>query len=162
MEAQGYQVKDNILFQDNKSTMLLEKNGKALSSKCMKHINVRYFFITNHINNNDLSIMWCPTSDMIRDFMTKPLQGALFLKFRDQIMGVVLALDPGPRKVNKGMKQKKSKNASRSGLSLRDKLQGDDAQPAPKIFLQTSLAWFHMAEPSNVTTGVCWRTSKSI
>jgi hypothetical protein len=35
---------------------------------------------------------------MIRDFMTKPLQGALFQKFRDQIMGVVPAQDPGPAK----------------------------------------------------------------
>jgi hypothetical protein len=30
--------------------------------------------------------------------MTKPLQGALFRKFRDQIMGVVPAQDPGPGK----------------------------------------------------------------
>jgi hypothetical protein len=35
MEGQGYQVQDNVLFQDNKSTILLEKNGKALSSKHM-------------------------------------------------------------------------------------------------------------------------------
>jgi hypothetical protein len=35
---------------------------------------------------------------MIGDFMTKPLQGALFCKFRDQIMGVVPAQDPGPGK----------------------------------------------------------------
>jgi hypothetical protein len=28
---------------------------------------------------------------MIGDFMTKPLQGALFWKFKDQIMGVVPA-----------------------------------------------------------------------
>jgi hypothetical protein len=47
MEAQGYRVQDNILFQDNKSTILLEKNGKASSSKCTKHINIRYFFITD-------------------------------------------------------------------------------------------------------------------
>jgi hypothetical protein len=37
METQGYQVQDNILFQDNKSTILLEKNGKASSSKHTKH-----------------------------------------------------------------------------------------------------------------------------
>jgi hypothetical protein len=35
---------------------------------------------------------------MIRDFMTKPLQGAPFRKFRDQILGVVPAQDPGPGK----------------------------------------------------------------
>jgi hypothetical protein len=48
------------------------------------------------INKGDVSLVWCPTGDMIGDVMTKPLQGALFRKFRDQIMGVVPAQDPGP------------------------------------------------------------------
>jgi hypothetical protein len=47
MKAQGYGVKDNVLFQDNKSSILLEKNGKASSSKRTKHINIQYFFITD-------------------------------------------------------------------------------------------------------------------
>jgi hypothetical protein len=78
MEAQGYQVQDNILFQDNKSASLLEKNGKALSSKRTKHVNIRYFFITDRVNKSNVSLVWCPTGDMIKDFITKPLQGALF------------------------------------------------------------------------------------
>jgi hypothetical protein len=98
MEAQGHQVQDNILFQDNKSAILLEKNGKASSIKHTKHVNIRYFFITDRVNKGDVSLFWCPTGDMIRDFMTKPLQGALFRKFRDHIMGVVPAQDPGPGK----------------------------------------------------------------
>jgi hypothetical protein len=105
MEAQGYQVKDNVLFQDNKSAILLEKNGKASSSKRKrtKHISIRYFFITDRVKKGDvLLVAWCPTGDMIADYMTKPLQGALFRKFRDQIMGVVPARDPGPGKVKPG------------------------------------------------------------
>ena len=94
MMAQGYNVVDNVLYQDNKSAMLLEKNGKASSSKRTKHIHIRYFFITDRIEQGELSVGWCPTGDMIGDFMTKPLQGALFDKFRDQIMGVVPAKDP--------------------------------------------------------------------
>jgi len=38
---------------------------------------------------------------MIGDYMTKPLQGALFEKFRDMIMGVVSAMAPGPGKAKK-------------------------------------------------------------
>ena len=49
LEAQGYKVRDNILYQDNKSAILLEKNGKASSSKRTKHINIRYFFITDRV-----------------------------------------------------------------------------------------------------------------
>jgi hypothetical protein len=40
MKAQGYNVKDNILFQDNNSSIVLEKNGKASSRKRTKHINI--------------------------------------------------------------------------------------------------------------------------
>jgi hypothetical protein len=45
MEAQGYQIKDNVLFQDNNSAILLEKNGKASSSKRTKHINIWFFLL---------------------------------------------------------------------------------------------------------------------
>jgi hypothetical protein len=95
LEAQGYHVHDNVLFQDNKSAILLEKNGKASSSKRTKHINIRYFFITDRVRRGDVSLAWCPTTSMTGDFMTKPLQGTLFRKFRDQIMGVIPAQDPG-------------------------------------------------------------------
>ena len=69
----------------------------------MKHINIRYFFITNRVKKGDLSVIWCPTGDMIADYATKPLQGSLFKKFTDQIMGVISAIVPGPGKkaVNK-------------------------------------------------------------
>jgi hypothetical protein len=54
--------------------------------------------VTDRIKKGDLSVEWCPTGNMTIDFMTKPNQGALFRKFRDQIMGVVPAQDPGPGK----------------------------------------------------------------
>ena len=75
LKAQGYKVNDNILFQDNRSVMLLAKNGKALSTKHTKHINIWYFFITDQIAKGDLTVEWCPTADMVGDYMTKPLQG---------------------------------------------------------------------------------------
>jgi hypothetical protein len=103
MRAQGYDVKDNILFQDNKSSILLEKNGKASSSKRTKHIKIRYFFITDRVRKEEVSVVWCPTGDMIGDYATKPLQGALFQKFRDHIMGVTPARDPGLGKTDGGV-----------------------------------------------------------
>lgn len=84
---QGYTVDENILFQDNRSAMLLEKNGRASSSKRTKHINVRYYFVTDRIAKGELKVQWCPTENMIADYMTKPLQGKLFRRFRDLIMG---------------------------------------------------------------------------
>ena len=83
MEAQGYCVDDNKLYQDNKSSILLETNRKASSGKRTKHINIRYFFITDRVKKGDVSVVWCPAGDMIADYATKPLQGSLFKKFRD-------------------------------------------------------------------------------
>jgi hypothetical protein len=40
---------------------------------------------------------------MIGDYATKPLQGALFRKFRDRIMGVTPSRYPGPGKINSGV-----------------------------------------------------------
>jgi hypothetical protein len=115
MESQGYTVNDNILYQDHKSAILLEKNGKASSSRRTKDINIRYFFITDRIRNNELSVVWCPTGNMIADFATKPLQGALFKRFRDMIMGVVPAEDPGKEKLKPNPMDGKSVLKPRQG-----------------------------------------------
>jgi hypothetical protein len=41
--SQGYRVVENLLLQDNKSSILLEQNGKASSGKHTRHINIQYF-----------------------------------------------------------------------------------------------------------------------
>jgi hypothetical protein len=87
MEAQGYDIEKNILYQDNKSTILLETNGKRSSSKRTRALNIRYFFLTDQVEKGNLLIEYCPTKEMIGDYMSKPLQGQLFKKFRDLIMG---------------------------------------------------------------------------
>ena len=87
VEAQGYKVKRNILYQDNKSAILLELSGKASSSPHTQAMNIRYFFLTNQIKQGNLEVEYVPTDDMIGDFFTKPLQGKQFTKFKKLIMG---------------------------------------------------------------------------
>ena len=89
MKAQGIEVSDNILYQDNKSAILLEKNGRKSSSKRTKHIEVRYYYMADHIAKGDLTVVWCLTDKMIADFLTKPLQGRMFIQFRHALMGAV-------------------------------------------------------------------------
>jgi hypothetical protein len=114
MKAQGYGVKENVLFQNNKSSILLENNGKASSSKRTKHINIRYLFITDRVSKEEVSVVWCPTGEMIGDYETKPLQGALFREFRDKIMGVTPARDPGPGKTDNGVGKTERSNTKPS------------------------------------------------
>ena len=88
MEAQGYTIEDNILHQDNKSTILLQENGRKSAGKRSRALNVRYFFLTDQVNKENLRITYCPTDDMTADYMTKPLQGEKFRKFQVEIMGL--------------------------------------------------------------------------
>jgi hypothetical protein len=88
MTAQGFDVKDNILYQDNKSTILLATNGRASVGKRSRHINIRYFFVKDRVNNGEVRIEYCPTEEMWGDFFSKPLQGKVFFGFRDLIMNI--------------------------------------------------------------------------
>ncbi len=54
--SQGYGIIENLLLQDNKSSILLEQNGRASSGKRTRHINIRYFFITDWVNMKVISI----------------------------------------------------------------------------------------------------------
>jgi hypothetical protein len=87
MEAQGYDIAENTFYQDNQSAIRLEKNGRASAGQKSRHINIRYFFIKDRIKSDDMKVIHCPTEQMLADFYTKPLQGALFRKFRAVILG---------------------------------------------------------------------------
>ena len=88
LETQGYGVKENINYRDNQSSMKLETNGKASSGKRTRHFNIRYFFITDLIQRKEVSIIYCPTDEMVADYVTKPLTGKKFLTFRQAIMNL--------------------------------------------------------------------------
>ena len=88
MEAQGYTIEDNILYQDNKSTILLQGNGRKSAGKQSRALNMRYFFLTDQVEKGNLRITYCPIDNMTADYMTKPLQGEKFRKFRAEIMGL--------------------------------------------------------------------------
>jgi hypothetical protein len=64
---------DNILHQDNKSAILLERNGKMSSGKRTKHITIQYFFVTDKIKSGEISAKWSPTGEMVADFLMTPL-----------------------------------------------------------------------------------------
>jgi hypothetical protein len=86
LEAQGYTITNNIVFQDNMSTLSLAKNGYVLSSKRTKHIKAKYFFIRHYHNSWELDLQYCPTELMWVDILTKPLQGAKFCLLRALLM----------------------------------------------------------------------------
>jgi hypothetical protein len=68
--------------------MKLEQNGKASSGKRTRHFNIKFFYITDLIQRQEVSIKYCPTDQMIADYMTKPLTGQKFHSFRKIIMNL--------------------------------------------------------------------------
>jgi Reverse transcriptase (RNA-dependent DNA polymerase) len=88
LKAQGFAVSDNVVYQDNQSAILLEKNGTRSSGKRTRHLDIRYFFITDRVDRKEVRIEYCPTEHMRADPHTKPLQGRLFREHRDWLLNV--------------------------------------------------------------------------
>ena len=75
-----------IIYQDNKSTILLANNGRWSSSKRTHHIKSRYFFIKDKVDSKEVSIEHRPTNEMWSDMLTKPKQGKGFRTDRSMLM----------------------------------------------------------------------------
>ena len=83
--GQGYHLDAATIYQDNMSTIAMVKKGHSSSDRS-RHINIRYFFVKDRVDQGDVKIEYRPTGDMIADVLTKPLQGSLFVRMRDALL----------------------------------------------------------------------------
>ena len=60
LESQDYHVTENIVYQDNQSSILLEKNSYASGSNRTNHINILLLFVTDIINEKELMCIGAP------------------------------------------------------------------------------------------------------
>ena len=86
IENQGYKVNLNIIYQDNTSTIKLMNNGKLSSGKRTRHFDIRLFYVTDLIGRKECIVKYCPTEEMVADYMSKPVVGAKYKKFRKSIL----------------------------------------------------------------------------
>ena len=61
-----------------------------------RHINIRYFFVTDQIEKGNVEIEYCPTDKMVGDYLSKPLQGSKFREFQTSILDLN-SEDPKPQ-----------------------------------------------------------------
>ena len=87
LEAQGYALPPSTIFQDNMSAISLFRSGKSQSSTRTRHIAIRFYFVKDRIDAQEIAIEYIGTGDMIADILTKPLQGAKFKELRYKLMG---------------------------------------------------------------------------
>ena len=63
-------------------------NGKKSSSKRTRHINIRYFLVTDAMAKEECEVKWILCDYMFANYLTKAQQGAEFRVMRDFSMGV--------------------------------------------------------------------------
>ena len=49
-------------------------------------MNIKYFFMNYQVDQGHVDVQYCPPDDMTSDYMTKPLVGEKFYKFKAEIM----------------------------------------------------------------------------
>jgi hypothetical protein len=71
LESQGYTINKNIIYQDNISTLSLEKNGRVSGSSQTKHICAKYFLFNDKFIAEEINLKYYPTENMWVEVLTK-------------------------------------------------------------------------------------------
>ena len=79
-----------IVHEDNQGAIALAKNPK--DHPRTKHIDVKYHYVREVIQENVINVVYIPTGEMVADTLTKPLPKPGFEKFRT-LMGVQKCLN---------------------------------------------------------------------
>ena len=75
-----------VVYGDNQSAIAVAKNG-IKSSSALKHVALKWSFISEAVENKDVQAKWIATTDQQADIFTKALSPLLFRKLREQLMG---------------------------------------------------------------------------
>ena len=87
LHHQGYKKHPIRLEQDNQSCITLLTKGRS-TAETTRFIEIRKFWISDYIRTGEVDIQYVPTEDMTSDYLTKPVQGAVFTKLVKKIMGI--------------------------------------------------------------------------
>lgn len=85
IEFMGYKQHSAIMYQDNKSTIIVCESGHSKNGK-LKHMAIRYYFIHGQLERNIAALRYCKSSDMVADLLTKPLAAPQFKALRARML----------------------------------------------------------------------------
>jgi hypothetical protein len=75
------------IFQDNTSTITMAYLGRGSSNSKTRHIDIKYFWITQFADNKEVELDHLPRESMIADILASPRTGSSFRHMRDLVLG---------------------------------------------------------------------------
>ena len=78
------QVGGSTIYGDNQAAISISKNG--IKGDRTKHVDVKYHFITESIERNEIKLKWIPTQEQQADIFTKALPVQTFELLRKELM----------------------------------------------------------------------------
>ena len=72
-----------VILEDNQGAIAIAKN--PVNHSRTKHIDIRYHYIRECVQNGQIELQYCPTDEMKADILTKPLTKQKFEYLRGQI-----------------------------------------------------------------------------
>lgn len=72
------------IFEDNQSAIRVAKNPEL--HKRLKHVDIKYHFIREKVESDEIEIKYLDTYSQIGDIFTKPLQSVRFVKLREGLI----------------------------------------------------------------------------
>lgn len=79
-----------LVEQDNQSTIRLIEKGPSSGGRT-KWINVKQFWVSEHLNKGDIKLKYVPSLDLLADGLTKPLGRKAFYRWRARILNFKIA-----------------------------------------------------------------------
>lgn len=80
--AQGYQMGPVTILQDNQSCMALIDRGRSEAERT-RHIQIPYFWVMERVDTGKARVEYLCMEDTYANLLTKPLQGAQFVRERE-------------------------------------------------------------------------------
>jgi hypothetical protein len=74
----------SVVYGDNQSAIAISQNG--VKSERTKHVDVKYHFITQTVEEGAVKLKWIPTTEQQADIFTKALAAPVFERLRQQLM----------------------------------------------------------------------------
>jgi len=85
-ELKFTQMVPTIIFEDNQAAIAMSQN-KITSSKT-KHIKIKFHYIKELVQDNDITLAYCPTEEQIADILTKALSQEKFIPLRNRLLNL--------------------------------------------------------------------------